>query len=719
MKVRGFRMGVTLVLAGALCLGSVQAQDAAPAAAANGGHDLTAVSLESLMGLNVVVTSASKKAESLRDATSAIFVITQDDIRHSGFKTIPDLLSMVPGVQVARQSGDEWAVSARGFNSNYNNKMLVLVDGRSVYDPVLGGVNWDEQGVILEDIDHIEVIRGPGGTLWGSNAVNGVINIITKDAKLTQGLYVSALGGANLYKNGVSSPTALNGQGEARYGGQLGGDLYYRVYGKADNQNPFENPDQGTAEQALNGPWHDGSYDFQAGFRGDLHQDSDQWTFEGAAEQGHFDYTRLNTTASPIFDPITFTNVNDINTDIDQNAHLLAGWTKDFNDDSEIQAQGYYDFNHLTTSNDDRLSDVGQADLQFQHRFHLGDVNEITWGGSWHNDTVRFANPLNWYYVPQNQTVNIYSGFLQDRLTLERDRWSLTVGTKLENNPYTGNEWQPSARLLFTPNEKDSFWGAVSKAVRIPTLSAETGYVYLAGVPAGTFGPGSPAENTYGALVPNPDLKAENLVSYELGYRTNPTKETSIDLASFYNHYEQLINIPIVPGSFSSPAGGVISEGGYGLPVLQEQNTGTGDIWGLELSATWNPSAQWRAALSYSYQDYDQAMIQASSTNLGGPPPHNLASLRLAYTPVTGLSFNGEIYYTDATFLYDLSTDDGSITPDYVRLNLGADWKATDNLELALEGLDLEGAHSETLQAYGISPVQVVPSFYAQATLRY
>jgi outer membrane receptor protein involved in Fe transport len=175
----------------------------------------------------------------------------------------------------------------------------------------------------------------------------------------------------------------------------------------------------------------------------------------------------------------------------------------------------------------------------------------------------------------------------------------------------------------------------------------------------------------------------------------------------------------VVAGSYFSPAGGVIDNGGFGLPVVQQQNTGTGDIWGVELAATWNPSAQWKANLSYSYQDYDQGMIQASSTNLGGPPPHNLASARLSYMPVAGLSFNGEVYYTDADFLYDLSTGNSSVTPDYVRVNLGADWKASDNLELALEGLDLEGAHTETLQAYGISPVEVVPSFYAQATLRY
>ncbi len=430
MKSQIFKKGLAWILFGAGLLSSIQARaQVAPS------KDLTSVSLESLAGLNVVVTSASKKAESLRDATSAIFVLTQDDIKKSGMKTIPDLLSMVPGLQVARQSADEWAVSARGFNSNFNNKMLVLIDGRSVYDPVLGGVNWNEQDVMLEDIDHIEVIRGPGGTLWGSNAVNGVVNIITKDAKLTQGLLVSALGGANVYQSGISGTTAMNAQGAIRYGGQLGDNFYYRLYGQANNQNPDQNPDVNSYEQALTGPWHDSAYDFKAGFRGDLHQNSDQWTFEAEGQQGHFDYTRLNTGASPIFDPITFANVNDINTDIDQNAHVLARWTKDFEDDSEIQAQGYYDYNNLTTSDDARITNEGQADLQFQHRFHLGDINEVTWGASYHNDSVQLFHPLNWYYVPQNQTVNIYAGVFAGPLDLGKRPLGLDRGDEAGEQP--------------------------------------------------------------------------------------------------------------------------------------------------------------------------------------------------------------------------------------------------------------------------------------------
>lgn len=675
-------------------------------------NDLTSVSLADLAGLNVVVTSSSKKAESLREATSAIFVITADDIRRSGAKTVADLLAMVPGVQVARQSANQWAISARGFNANYNDKMLVLVDGRSVYDPILGGVNWNQQDVMLEDIDHIEVIRGPGGTLWGSNAVNGIVNIITKDAKQTQGLYLSANGGTNLYPSGVSGTSALNGGSAFRYGGKAGDDLYYRVYGQVNNQNPSLNPGTGEGETILGSTWNDEWYDFRAGFRADLHDGADQWTLEGEGQKGYFNYAQLNTAADNFFDAQNFQFFTDINTDVEQNAHILGRWTRDFEDDSQIQAFAYYDYNNLTTTGDSRISNVGQLDVEFQHRFHLASVNEITWGGSWRNIADQFFNQIDWYYTPQNQ--NIYSGFLQDKLTLVDSRLYLTGGAKLENNPYTGNELQPSGRLLFLPDDNSSLWAAVSRAVRTPNQLADTGYLYFYGLPAGTMGPGTPAY--YSGLVPNPNLKSETLVSYELGFRTSPTKDSTLDIATFYNHYDQLIAIPGVNGVFASPAGGIIDTSV--MPAYQEVNGGSGDIYGVETSIKWEPASCFHAALGYTYQSYDQAMINASSVNLGAPPPHNLINCRLTYEPVKGLELNNNIYYTDATFLYDANSGN-SITPDYVRWDLGADFKATDNLEVAFWGMDLEGAHTETLQSYGISPTEIVPSVYGQVTVRY
>jgi len=709
-KSRSKAWGVLVALAVIIWMGGpspVQAEEASQKA------DLTSVSLADLAGLNVMVTSSSKKAESLREATSAIFVITADDIRRSGARTVADLLVMVPGMQVARQSGDSWAISARGFNANYNNKMLVLIDGRSVYDPVVGGVYWNQQDVMLEDIDHIEVIRGPGGTLWGSNAVNGIVNIITKDAKLTQGLYLSANGGANLYPSGAGSTSGLNGGGAFRWGGKANDDLFYRVYGQFNNQNPSLNPGTGESENELGATWNDAWYDLRAGFRADLHSGQDQWTLEAEGQKGYFNYAQLSTAADPFFDANNFVPFNDINTDVDENGHILGRWTRDFSDDSQIQAMAYYDYNNLTTTGDSRISNIGQLDVEFQHRFHLAGVNEITWGGSWRNIQDQFSNQISWYYTPQ--TENIYAGFVQDKLTLVTGRLYVTGGAKLENNPYTGSEWEPSGRLLFLPDDSSSLWAAVSRAVRIPNQLAETGYLYLYGLPAGTFGPGTPAY--YEGLVPNAALASETVVSYELGFRTSPTKDSSLDIAGFYNHYEQLISIPAVNGVFASPTGGVF-DSSTGLAPFQEVNGGVGNIYGVETSAKWEPASNWHVALTYTYQDYDQNMINASNGNLGAPPPHNLASCRLTYEPVKGLELTNNLYYTDASFLLDPNSG-STILPDYVRWNLGADWKTTENLEVALWGLDLEGSHSETLQSYGISPTEVVPSVYGQMTFRY
>ena len=660
-----------------------------PEAVTSPAGDLTNASLESLMGMDVVVTSSSKKAESLRYATAALFVISQEDIKRSGFTHLADLMRMVPGVQVASQSANEWAISARGFNSQYNNKMLVLVDGRSVYDPILGGVYWNQLDLPLEDIDHIEVIRGSGGTLWGSNAVNGIVNIITKDSKVTQGLYLSeALG------------TSVENLTSARYGGKLADDFYYRVYGQTEKRAPNLNP--------AGGNWNDGWYDFRAGFRADVHRDQDQFIFEGGAQKGYFDYTRLNNSNSPSVNPFTLAVNDDFNTQINQNAHLLGQWKKSFEDNSEIQVLAYYDYVNLTTANDSRITNTGVADLEFQHRFGLNSWNELTWGGSYRNISDHFYNPTEWIYVPEDQDLNIYGGFLQDRLTLLGDRLYLTGGGKLENNPYTGTEFQPSGRLLWTPNTKDSFWGAVSRSVRIPTQGAETANIFLIGIPAGPT-------TYFGGDIPNPGLKSETLISYELGFRTNPTKETSLDISTFINHYDQLIGFGYPNGPVATPAGGTFLNS---IALYQQQNMGKGDIYGVEASVKFDPVSIVHLVLGYTYQSYDQNMISASNIELGAVPPHNMVNGRVTYEPFQSFEINTAVYFTDTTYLYDPNTI-VSPTEATFRWDIGATWKATENMEIAVWGQDLDGTDSETLQSYGISPVNVVPSFYGQLTLRY
>jgi iron complex outermembrane receptor protein len=674
--------------------------------------DLSRMSLESLANLDVKVTSSAKKSESLRDATSAIYVITQEDIRRSSARTLPDLLAMVPGVQVARQSANEWAISARGFNSQYNNKMLVLVDGRNVFDPTFGKVNWNELDLFLPDIDRIEVIRGPGGTLWGCNAVNGVVNIITKDSKNTQGLYLSTLTGLNLY-GANPDPRVVDSRLLTRYGGMLSQDTSFRFYGQFSSEAPFVNPVANTYEETLGPLWNDKWFDFRTGGRLDWRNDVDQVTLETELQKGYFNYARLTTAVDPWFDPKTFQNYNDLNTQVDQNAHLTLKWTRDFSDGSEVQAIGTYDYHNITDTNDTRIENWGQAEIQFQHRFPLGSWNEVTYGGNFRNYSDQFLNPINFYYSPDNLTLDIYGGYLQDRMTLVEGKLFLTAGTKLESNSYTGAEWLPSGRLLYTPDDKNSLWAAVSKADRIPPQVGRNLTIYFGGVPADTFGPGNPPVDTYGGFLPNPDLGLETLVSYETGYRTDLTPELSLDLAAFFNQYDSLVHFQPLSGTYPSPAGGVFSDP---LPMVQPQNGGSGAIYGVELATEWKPSKVLKLMASYSYQDYDQNMVAASNIESGAPPPHHLVNGRIFFDPFVDLELNSAFYFSDTTTMYD-PLDQTHIVPSYCRWDLGVAWKTADGMRLEMGATDLEGGHNETLPSAFVDPAQTVTTIYSRWTL--
>lgn len=693
----------------------------APAAATPAPtQDLTQVSLESLMGLNVVVTSSSKKAESLMNATSAIFVITQEDIQQSGARSIPDLLTMVPGVQVARQNNNQWAISARGFDDQYNDKMLVLVDGRSVYQPITGGVNWSELDIPLEEIDRIEVIRGPGGALWGSNAINGVINIITKDAKTAQGLYLSTSEGMPVYSTGTAVAQAqglpMDSVQTARYGGSLGDSLFYKIDAHASYYQPFQEYNEDSNGSLWNDGWNDG----RASFRLDYHgEEGNDLNIQGGAQKGYFSYLQIATISLPLWNIANSQPLMDQNTSVDQNAYLQGQWTRSFKDDSQIQALVYYSYDNQSQQTPisgyiaPTITNLGQFDAEGQHRFHLNDWNEITWGGGFRNYSDQFLNPVYWYYTPSNQSLNIYNVFLQDRFTLAPDLLYVTGGIKAENNSYTGWEWQPSGRILFTPDSKDTLWGAVSRAVRIPSQALESSDIYVTE---------SPIPGDYVALIPNSNLQSEVLTAYELGYRANLTKEFSLDLAGFYNSYSQLVSFEWVTGTFDSPAGGTISNtlAPNQIPIYQAQNNGSGDIWGGELSAKWNPVKTFQFALAYTYEDYDQAMVNSSNSELGATPPHNIVSGRVSWEALPGWKLNGDCYWVDATFQTDnnLSPALPTLSP-YTRVNVGSTLKVDEELTLGLWGMDLEGTHSETIQTIGVNPTQIVPRVYGQVVVNY
>jgi len=441
---------------------------------------LKKLSLEELM--NIEVTSVSKSPEKLSETASAIQVITDEDIRRSGATRLPEALRLASNLEVAQVDSSQWAISARGFNSPLANKLLVLIDGRTVYSPLFAGVFWDHTDVFLEDVDRIEVISGPGATLWGANAVNGVINITTKDAKDTQGFLLEGGGG-----------NELRGFGGVRYGGTIASNLYFRVYGKYSDR---DSTILSSGVEATN-DWHMG----QGGFRSDWEpSDADVFTLQG------------DLYGSRESEPFT--------TDAALNGgNLLARWSHTFSDRSDFKLQWYFDRSHLDVPSayNDRLDTY---DIDFQHHFLLGERNDVVWGAGYRLVEDNFR-PGSLALVPQRISLQTFSTFAQDQIAIVQKRLNLTLGTKIEHNDYTSFEFEPSARLAWRPGSEQTVWGAISRAVRTPSR-IDRDLV----IPPVTFG--------------SPNFQSEAVIAYELGYRIELFKRLSLSVATYYNDYDRI-----------------------------------------------------------------------------------------------------------------------------------------------------------------------------------
>ena len=403
--------------------------------------------------MDLEVTSVTKQESTVGRSPAAVFVITPEMIRRSGAMNVPEALRMAPGVDVARVSTNTWAISIRGFNSVNSNKLLVLIDGRSIYNQISSGVLWDQQDVMLEDVERIEVVRGPGGTLWGANAVNGVINIITKSAKDTQGGLVTAGGG---YQDKWSGAT--------RYGGHSGEDFFWRVYAKDFEDAPANLPDGIAHDQ-----WRQG----RGGFRMDWfpnHTKADTLTLQG-------DFYQSAAGESGVRPTPTFPYASPFDEDIHgSGANVLGRWTHVIDERQDWSLLTYYDQYLLgqTISN----TNTNIFDIEFQDRFPLGDRNEIVWGMAYRYCGFNLrGDGFDFAFNPEEQSTSLPSVFVQDQITLVKDRLSLILGSKFEYNDYTGFEVQPSGRLLWTPDRKQSVWAAISRAVRTPDNFESTGSI--------------------------------------------------------------------------------------------------------------------------------------------------------------------------------------------------------------------------------------------------
>lgn len=624
----------------------------------------TGVTLEEEMRwlqAEATVFLASRSEQKVSETAAAVFVITQEDIRRSGVTNIADALRLVPGLHVARIDSNIWAVSSRGFSDLFTNKLLVLMDGRTIYTPLFAGVYWEREDTLLESIERIEVIRGPGAALWGANAVNGIINIVTKDAKDTQDGFVSIGGGSE-----------ERGFGSLRFGKKIGDTGYYRWYVKYSDRDDFmsdEVPDTMDSWDIL-----------QGGFRLDRDiTDRDSLTLQGDIYS--MDSGDLENVATP-YPP--FAKMMYVSRDAD-GRNILGRWKRTFSDTSDMILQLYYDYAKVYTLFYEPFEPCIQTyDLDFQHRFRMTDAQELIWGFGYRLVSDDIANSTTLSINPPGRDAAVYSSFLQDEITLKKDYLKLTLGSKFEHNYYSGFEIQPSGRLLWTPDEQQTVWTSVSRAVVTPSRAQfDIDSCYTNPIP-----PNTPLLNPsplwlITKLSGNRDFKSEELIAYELGYRFNPSERFSLDTASFYNDYDKLQTYEMgAPQLIGAPPT-------YAVIPVTVGNKMTGETYGIELSAQWL-AKQWlrfNAAYSYLYMNLHLASDSAdrSSESTEKASPKNQVRLTSSMDLPRQVKLDTILRYVDNLPAHKIGS--------YLEMDLSLRWKPRENVEVSLFGQNLLDKH--------------------------
>jgi iron complex outermembrane recepter protein len=639
--VKGFACALALSVLSSGAVAQQSAQDSQKSV------DLTSISIEDLM--NIQVTSASKKVESLSAAPAAIFVLTGADIRRGGFSSVPDALRTVPGLYVVQQSSHVWLVTTRGFSNEFNDKMLVLIDGRLVYSPTFGGVYWDVQDPPLEDIDRIEVIRGPGGTLWGANAVNGVINIITKEASKTQGPMVVSSAGVN---EGYA--------GRVRYGGKIGESFAYRIYGTSNYWLP--------TVDAAGVQNYDAWSITQGGTRFDwAASQKDTVTFDGQGYSGRIRDVQAN------FIPTSAVPVQVDTSGVVKGGHLLGQWKHSFDDHSDLIILGNCDwtdrFSSALTENRDT------CDVEVQHRYSFTPRHALTWGGSILTTSETWSQTFTNSFVPPIQRVTTYSTFLQYDVVLAPDKVRLIAGSKFEHNPYTGFEYQPQIRAVWTPHIQHTLWAAVSRAVRTPDRLDED--ILDRDMQINP----SPPPPEFLLFTGDPAVKSEVLIASEVGYRYEWRQKFSVDATAFYNHYDRLIGA-------SAPGSPIVNPSPFFIDIpVSIINEKGGQTHGLELFLKYTPVRRWT--------------VSAGITELRGISPAGTAFPALTNNPEHEINAQSKLDLTqfvnfDASYYYNAAIS--HLLPPLNRLDVGLSTKPIRGFTFSVWGKNLQqDRHKEAI----------------------
>ncbi|HVZ68894.1 MAG TPA: TonB-dependent receptor [Rhizomicrobium sp.] len=650
----------------------------APAALAQGQGGIDPFSLSPEQLFDATVMSVSKTSENLRDAPAAIYVLSGEDIARSGATSIPEALRAVPGLQVARINASGWAISVRGFNNPLANKLLVLIDGREVYDPLFSGVYWDVQDLPLQDVERIEVIRGPGASLWGANAVNGVINIITKNASDTKGALVSVASG--------NEDRAII---TARYGGDIGEDAQWRIYGKYLNRAPFETPTGADA----NDEWSE----WRGGFRVDWNPNagSDRFNLQGDVYGSDDGDLRSMPMLVPPYAVVEKDNVSA------SGANLHGTWSRELGDDSRFSLGAYVDF---TRRRQITLKDERSAlDIEGQYEFPAWDRHKLIIGALYrYTVDALTATPII-TFAKGTRGDNLVSGFLQDKITLEADRWIVTLGSKFEHNDYSGFEAQPTARLQWLDGKTQMAWASVSRAVRTPTQLEQDLDILSGVIPPGMLPLPIAVE-----LRPSPDFRSERLVAYELGYRRQLMENVQLDISGFYNDYDRLSTLSLMPPEI------VLSPFHIVLPIATTNLT-KAKTFGFEAVANWRAGEHINFSAAYSYLhmnlDGPPSNLAIASEAAEGQSPRHQFNVRAQWNVDDGLSLDSALYYVDSLPAFPVSA--------YWRLDTRIAWQVTDDLELELVGQNiLDGSHREFGPATDANATVIGRSVYGRFTWR-
>jgi iron complex outermembrane receptor protein len=640
--------------------------------------DLTSIGLRELLSLDLVVTSPGKKEQEVGDVASAVYVLTQEDIRRSGATHIADLLRLVPGVNVAQVAANKWAITIRGFNQVFARRLLVMVDGVSIYSPSINGVYWEASELPLEDIESIEVIRGPGAALWGANAVNGVVNIITKHAKNTQGVLAQA--GVGNQEEAIAS---------LRYGGELGEESKYRVYARYNKR--------GDNELEAGGDANDGWESATGGFRFDIKPSkADEIALQG---RGHFHQAELRTAGAPSLIPPFVDDERFSGSDDWQGASGNLKWSHRHSKDFQSKIASNF-----------RYLEQDSAIIRFE--YYLSEAAyELQYSGISGHDIVgglgyrHFRYNTNGSFVqrfdPASRATDLFTMFVQDEIALSDNELFLTLGTKFEHNDSTGFEYMPNARVLWKPARKHSLWAAVSRAISSPATVLEDAIV-----PAAVF----PVDDTLlgvAAIFGDRDVQSEDLLSYELGYRTEIEKQVSFDLALYYNRYSDMVSNeegePYVD-VFNESSGPVL------IVPINIENRLDAEAYGCEATIDWRPASWSRLVASYGFEKVNvfkgDSHSDSSFDLLQDSTPENQFALRSQIDLPYDAEFDSSLRYVDHLRKGDVDS--------YVELDLRAGIRLSKNIEVSVVGRNLlDQAHKEFVSSlFGPPAIEIRRSVF-------